>query len=69
MKDIATQIKASGFKGVTVIASNPVDVLTTVYQKVTGFNPNSIVGSGTTLDSARLRRLTAEKLGGCTTIS
>jgi L-lactate dehydrogenase len=63
MKDIATQIKASGFKGVTVIASNPVDVLTTVYQKVTGFNPNSIVGSGTTLDSARLRRLTAEKLG------
>ncbi|KAJ3634439.1 hypothetical protein Zmor_019081 [Zophobas morio] len=62
MKDIAEQIKKSGFKGVTIIASNPVDVLTAVYQEVTGFDAHSVVGSGTTLDSARLRRLVAEKL-------
>ncbi|AVN63974.1 L-lactate dehydrogenase [Mesoplasma florum] len=62
MKGIAEAIKASGFNGVTVIASNPCDVLTTVYQQVTGYDEHSVVGAGTTLDSARLRRLVAEKL-------
>lgn len=62
MKEIATQIKASGFKGVTLIASNPVDVITNVYQHVTGFDAHKVVGSGTWLDSARLRRLVADKL-------
>lgn len=63
MKLIAENIKASGFSGITIIASNPVDILTLIYQEVTGFNPNKVIGSGTTLDSARLRRLVAEKLG------
>lgn len=61
MKEIATNIKNSGFKGVTIIASNPVDVLAKVYQEVTGFDEHRVMGSGTTLDSARLRRLIAEK--------
>lgn len=63
MKDIANNVKSSGFKGVTVIASNPVDVLTLVYQETTGFDSNKVLSSGTTLDSARLRRLVGEKLG------
>ncbi|AUB32053.1 L-lactate dehydrogenase [Spiroplasma floricola] len=63
MKEIATQIKKSGFKGITLIASNPVDVLTYVYQSVTGFDKKRVISSGTTLDSARLRRLLAVKLG------
>jgi len=62
MKSIALEVKASGFKGISVIASNPVDVMTLVYQEVTGFDPHKVVGSGTTLDSARLRRLIGEKL-------
>ncbi|WP_374696590.1 L-lactate dehydrogenase [Spiroplasma endosymbiont of Polydrusus formosus] len=62
IQDIALQIKASGFKGVTLIASNPVDVLASVYQKVTGFAKNKVISSGTTLDSARLRRLVGNKL-------
>ncbi|WP_338969162.1 L-lactate dehydrogenase [Spiroplasma endosymbiont of Labia minor] len=62
MKEIAIQIKDSGFNGISIIASNPVDVLTTIYQEVTGFNEHKVIGSGTTLDSARLRRLLAEKL-------
>lgn len=62
MKGIAESIKASGFKGVTLIASNPCDVLTTVYQEVTGFDKHSVLGSGTNLDSARLKRLIANKL-------
>ncbi|AGM25981.1 L-lactate dehydrogenase [Spiroplasma syrphidicola EA-1] len=62
MKSIALEIKKSGFSGITVVASNPVDILTTVYYEVTGFDKHSIIGSGTSLDSARLRRLVAEKL-------
>ncbi len=62
MQEVALAIKASGFEGISLIASNPVDILTTVYQKVTGFNPHTILGSGTSLDSARLRRLIGKKL-------
>ena len=54
IKDIALKIKASGFKGITIIASNPVDVITAVYQKITGFDKNKVIGSGTILDAARL---------------
>jgi L-lactate dehydrogenase len=62
MQDIALNVKKSGFKGITVIASNPVDVLTRVYQEVTQFDEHKVIGSGTTLDSSRLRRLVGEKL-------
>ncbi|ATZ17318.1 L-lactate dehydrogenase [Williamsoniiplasma luminosum] len=62
MKTIAEEIVKSGFDGITIIASNPVDVLTSVYQEVTGFDQNKVIGSGTTLDSARLKRLIADKL-------
>ncbi|MGL5308469.1 MAG: L-lactate dehydrogenase [Metamycoplasmataceae bacterium] len=62
MKAIATEIKKSGFKGITVIASNPVDVLTYVYQQVTGFDKNKVVGSGTSLDTARFVRILSQKL-------
>ncbi|AHI54330.1 L-lactate dehydrogenase [Spiroplasma sabaudiense Ar-1343] len=62
MKTIALEVKKSGFKGISIIASNPVDVLTLIYQEVTGFDQHKVIGSGTTLDSSRLRRLLAEKL-------
>ncbi|MGL4342964.1 MAG: L-lactate dehydrogenase [Metamycoplasmataceae bacterium] len=62
MKEIALEIKKSGFKGITVIASNPVDVLTFVYQEVTGFEKSKVIGSGTSLDSARLKRALSQKL-------
>ncbi len=56
MKAIATEIKNNGFKGITLIASNPVDVMTTVYQKVTGFESSKVLSSSCTLDTNRLRR-------------
>jgi L-lactate dehydrogenase len=62
MQSIATSVKKSGFKGITIIASNPVDVLTRVYQEITGFDEHKVIGSGTTLDSSRLRRLIGEKI-------
>lgn len=62
MRDIATNIKKSGFKGITVIASNPVDILTLIYQEVTGFEKKKVIGSGTSLDSARLTREIAKRI-------
>ena len=55
MKDITTQIVNSGFKGIFLIASNPVDIMTKVVQEVSGFPTNRVIGSGTALDTSRLR--------------
>jgi len=62
MKMIAQNVKDSGFSGITIIASNPVDVLTTIYQEVTGFDQRTVIGSGTSLDSARLQVAIADRL-------
>lgn len=62
MKNIATEIKKSGFNGITVIASNPVDILTLIYQEVSGFDHKKVIGSGTSLDSARLTREIAKRI-------
>lgn len=61
-KSIVEQVMASGFKGIFVVASNPVDIMTYVVQKVSGMSTNKVIGSGTMLDTARLRYLIAEKL-------
>ncbi len=55
MKSIATEIKANGFNGITLIAANPVDVMTTVYQQVTGFDAKKVISSSCSLDTSRLR--------------
>ncbi len=55
MKGIAEEVKKNGFDGITVIASNPVDIMTQVYQQVTGFDESKVISSGTSLDSSRLK--------------
>lgn len=62
MKQITQSIMASGFNGVIIVASNPVDLMTYVVGKVSGFPTNKVIGSGTVLDTARLRFLVAEHL-------
>ncbi len=62
MSIIAKSVKKSGFSGITILASNPVDVMTQVYQEVTKFDRNKVIGSGTALDSARLQQALAEKI-------
>lgn len=59
---ISNSIKSSGFNGVTIIASNPCDVLTTVYQQITNFNEHKVISSGTMLDTVRMKRFLAKKL-------
>lgn len=55
VKDICKQITANDFDGIILIASNPVDVLTELVVQTTGLPRNKVLGSGTALDSARLR--------------
>ena len=62
VKGITEQIMASGFDGIIVVASNPVDVMTYVVSKVSGLPKNRVFGSGTVLDTARLRFLIADYL-------
>lgn len=54
-KDIINDVMKSGFNGIFVIATNPVDVLTYQTWKFSGLNHNKVIGTGTTLDTARLR--------------
>lgn len=65
MKDITKSVVESGFNGIFVIASNPVDLMTYVVKKVSGFPANKVIGSGTVLDTARLRFLLGEHLEVC----
>ena len=52
----------SGFNGIFLVAANPVDVLTYSTWKFSGFPKERVIGSGTSLDSARFRQALAEKL-------
>ena len=55
MKDIAPKIAAVAPNAMYIIVSNPVDVMTYVFTKISGIPENQILGSGTILDTARLR--------------
>lgn len=56
-KSIITPIVESGFSGIFLIATNPVDIMTRITQKLSGFDSSRVFGTGTTLDTARLRYL------------
>ncbi|MBS0952061.1 L-lactate dehydrogenase [Lactiplantibacillus plantarum] len=62
VKDVAAKIQASGFNGILVVITNPVDVITSIYQAVTGLPKNHVIGTGTLLDSARMKRAVASAL-------
>lgn len=62
MKDITKNIMDSGFNGIIIVASNPVDLMTYVVSKVSGLPKNQVIGSGTVLDTARLRYIMSSYL-------
>lgn len=61
-KSIIPEISRRGCEGVLLIVSNPVDILTYVAQKLSGFPTNRVIGSGTVLDTARLKAMLGEHL-------
>ena len=61
-KNIIPQITAQNFQGILLIVSNPVDILTYVAVQLSGLPENRVIGSGTVLDTARLKHALGEHL-------
>ncbi len=61
-RSIVGPVTESGFNGIFLVATNPVDVMTRITCELSGFNPRRVLGSGTALDTARLRYLLGEYL-------
>lgn len=61
-KDIVDKVMASGFNGIFLVATNPLDVMTYLTYKYSGLPANQVIGTGTSLDTARLQLIIGKKL-------
>ena len=61
-KDMIGQIMATGFNGIFLVASNPMDVMTYLTWRYSGLPAAHVIGSGTVLDSSRLRYRLSQRL-------
>lgn len=61
-KDIVGKVMASGFNGIFLVATNPLDVMTYLTYKYSGLPANQVIGTGTSLDTARLQLIIGKKL-------
>ena len=61
-KDIVGKVMDSGFNGIFVVATNPLDVMTYLTYKYSGLPANRVIGTGTSLDTARLQLIIGKKL-------
>ena len=64
-KSIITSVKKSGFDGIYLVATNPLDVMTYLTLKYSGCSYEKVIGTGAALDTARLRYLLGEELNVC----
>jgi L-lactate dehydrogenase len=63
LSSIVKPVVESGFNGIFLVAANPVDILTYATWKFSGFPKNRVIGSGTSLDTSRLRVALGELMG------
>ncbi len=61
-KSIIGEINKTKFSGIYLIATNPLDIMTYITMKLSGFPKERVIGTGTTLDTARLRCLIGEEV-------
>lgn len=61
-KDIVSKVMDSGFNGIFVVATNPLDVMTYLTYKYSGLPASRVIGTGTSLDTARLQLMIGKKL-------
>lgn len=59
-REVTTSVMESGFDGIFVVAANPVDVVTHITAQVSGLPRHRVIGTGTSIDSARLKTLLAD---------
>ena len=57
ISQVVASVLESGFSGLFLVATNPVDIMTRLVKELSGFDGAHVIGSGTTLDTARLRYL------------
>ncbi|MBP3635217.1 MAG: L-lactate dehydrogenase [Bacilli bacterium] len=62
IKQIVSKILSSGFNGIFLVATNPVDIMCYLVKKYSKFQSGKIIGSGTILDTSRLAFLLSDKL-------
>ncbi len=61
-RSIVTSVMGSGFNGIFLVATNPVDAMSYITYKYSGLNSNKVIGTGTSLDTARLRYMLSKRL-------
>lgn len=61
-KGIISEVMKNGFNGIFLIATNPVDIMTYLTQKYSNLPRYKVIGSGTSLDTARLRFLISDRV-------
>jgi malate dehydrogenase len=62
LKDICLQIKQTSPEAIVIVVTNPLDLMTYLALKVTGFPPHKLFGMGVSLDAARFANLISEEL-------
>ncbi len=62
-ESIVTSVMKSGFDGIFLVATNPLDVMTYLTYKYSNLPHNRVLGTGTTLDTARLKYIISDKVG------
>lgn len=63
IKNIVNNVMANGFDGIFVVVSNPVDIISYYIYKLSGLPAHQIIGTGTSLDTSRLKCLIGERIG------
>lgn len=63
VRQVIPQVIASGFGGVILNITNPCDVITQIIQQTSGFPHSQVLGTGTSLDTARMKRVVGEFFG------
>ena len=63
IREIMAELKKVNFDGIILMTTNPVDILAQVAQEESGLPVEKVIGSGTVLDTARLRAMLGEEIG------
>mgnify|MGYP003413362384 FL=1 len=61
-KSVVKGVMASGFNGIFLVASNPVDIITYLVWKESGLPRNQVIGTGTSIDSSRLKQILSQHI-------
>ena len=62
IKSITKEVLQSGFSGIFLVATNPVDIMTYAVRKYSNFPQSKVIGTGTLLDTERLKFLLSKKI-------